>query len=391
MGEQDVAKQLPRISQIEPWVKPFRDQIKVSCGPGWKVLNSRGTMRLQVVDVGSVMLPYEWTLKGSTQALPRIQQIFKRWDGGRVTLTAASQVANTSSSHQKLDFTQLVDAFHKFVPYAGEKTWKENYVPVLRNCREQFKDRPPVDGEALCMAALAQWEQGTRMRQISRRVLSKFLDWSVQRGHLKPIYSPPARLPETLKPKRIGYPLRDAQILSLIESIPDPRWQFAVQLLAVYGLRPEELRWLRIKDGALWCIYEKSMGGIKGQKTEPRRLHPLFVRDVDGTAVDWKLQARLQIGEELPPLRTEGKGAQAVTSYLRRRKTWMAMIEEADHAGEQLTTYSFRHRYAKESHTKNLPVANIAEAMGHTMEVHLKNYGRFKPSGTGNLYAEVNV
>jgi hypothetical protein len=29
--------------------------------------------------------------------------------------------------------------------------------------------------------------------------------------------------------------------------------------------------------------------------------------------------------------------------------------------------------------------------MGHTMEVHLKNYGRFKPSGTGNLYAEVNV
>ena len=106
MGEQDVAKQLPRISQIEPWVKPFRDQIKVSCGPGWKVLNSRGTMRLQVVDVGSVMLPYEWTLKGSTQALPRIQQIFKRWDGGRVTLTAASQVANTSSSHQKLDFTQ---------------------------------------------------------------------------------------------------------------------------------------------------------------------------------------------------------------------------------------------------------------------------------------------
>ena len=50
-----------------------------------------------------------------------------------------------------------------------------------------------------------------------------------------------------------------------------------------------------------------------------------------------------------------------------------------------------RLRYVNESYTKNLPVANIAEAMGHTMEVHLKNYGRFKPSGTGNLYAEVNV
>ena len=79
------------------------------------------------------------------------------------------------------------------------------------------------------------------------------------------------------------------------------------------------------------------------------------------------------------------------TSYLRRLKVWMAMIEEEDHASERLTTYSFSHCFAKESHTKNLPVANIAEAMGHTMEVHLKNYGRFKPSGTGNLYAEVNV
>lgn len=74
------------------------------------------------------------------------------------------------------------------------------------------------------------------------------------------------------------------------------------------------------------------MSGIKGQKTEPRRLHPLFERELDGTTVDWKLQACFKIGEELPPLRTEGKGAQDVKSYLRRRKTWMAMIEEADHA-----------------------------------------------------------
>ena len=389
--EQDVVSHMPRVSQTEPWIKPFRRQVAVTCGEDWYVRNNRGRLRLEVRGAGTVALNFDWTERGAALALPFIQQMFKRWDGGRITLAAATQSTKTSGSNQKLDFTQLVDAFHKFVPYAGDKTWKENYMPVLRNCRDQFKGKTPRDGEALCIAALSQWDQGTRMRQISRRVLFKFLDWAVRRGHLKPIYSPPARLPETLKPKRIGYPLSDAQILSLIESIPDPRWQFAVQLLAVYGLRPEELRWLRIKDGALWCIYEKSMGGIKGQKTEPRRLHPLFVRDVDGTAIDWKLQARLQIGEELPPLRTEGKGAQAVTSYLRRRKTWMAMIEEADHAGEQLTTYSFRHRYAKESHTKNLPVANIAEAMGHTMEVHLKNYGRFKPSGTGNLYAEVNV
>ena len=51
-------------------------------------------MRLQVVDVGSVMLPYEWSLKGSTQALPRIQQIFKRWSDGQITLAEAAQTGD---------------------------------------------------------------------------------------------------------------------------------------------------------------------------------------------------------------------------------------------------------------------------------------------------------
>ena len=143
-------------------------------------------------------------------------------------------------------------------------------------------------------------------------------------------------LPEVLKPKRVGYPLSDAQILQLLDNLPegDPhnQWRFALQLCAVYGLRPEELRHLRIKSGAsgseLWTIYCKSMGGTKGAKTEPRRLHPLLLRDADGTAIDWNLQARLEVGEKLPPLNREGDGGQALNQYLRRREMWMALREE---------------------------------------------------------------
>ena len=102
-----------------------------------------------------------------------------------------------------------------------------------------------------------------------------FLNRAVLRGHLKPIYSPPETLPETVKPKRIGYSLSDAQIFQILDNLPQGekhnRWRFAIQLCAVYGLRPEELRYLRIKEGAngseLWTIYQKSMGGTK----EPRR------------------------------------------------------------------------------------------------------------------------
>ena len=390
---------MPRVSQKEPWIKPFRRQIAATCGESWYVRNNRGRIRLEVRDAGTVSLEYDWTERGAALALPRIQQIFKRWAGGQITLAAAAQNANTSSSHQKVNFSQLIDKYRAFVPNAGDTTWKTFYLPVLRNCAKAFSDRPPVDGEALAMTCLAQWEQGSRMRQTCRQKLYGFLNWAVQRGHLKPIYAPPATLPEVLKPKRIGYPLSDAQILQLLDNLPagevHDRWRFAIQFCAVYGLRPEELRHLRIKDGAngaeLWTIYEKSMGGTKGLKTEPRRLHPLLLRDSDGAVIDWKLQARLQVGEALPPLNRDGDGGQALNQYLRRRKVWMALRDEAKHQGEQLTPYSFRHRYAKGMHAANVPLANICEAMGHTIDVHLKSYARFKPNATADLIAAVNV
>jgi hypothetical protein len=58
--------------------------------------------------------------------LPFIQQLFKRWDGGRITLAAAAISTNTSSSHQKLDFSQLIDRYREFVRSAGDTTWRYN-------------------------------------------------------------------------------------------------------------------------------------------------------------------------------------------------------------------------------------------------------------------------
>ena len=199
--------------------------------------------------------------------------------------------------------------------------------------------------------------------------------------------------------KRIGYPLSDAQILHLLGNLPagevHDRWRFAIQLCAVYELRPKELRHLVIKDGVsgaeLWTTYQKSMGGTKAAKTEPRRLRPLLLRDADGTAINGDLQARLQVCEQLPPLNRDGDGGQALNQYLPRRKVWMALRVDAKQKGEQLTPYSFRHRYAKGMHAANIPIANISEAMGHTIEVHLKSYARFKPNATADLVAAVNA
>lgn len=65
---------------------------------------------------------------------------------GQVTLAAAALNANTASSSQTLNITQLVDKYREFVPNAGDKTWREFYLPVLRNCANQFAGPPPRDG-----------------------------------------------------------------------------------------------------------------------------------------------------------------------------------------------------------------------------------------------------
>ena len=107
--------------------------------------------------------------------------------------------------------------------------------------------------------------------------------------------------------------------------------------------------------------------------------------------IDWKLQARLQVGEALPPLNRDGDGVQALNQYQRRRKVWMSPWDESKLQGEQLNPFSFRHCYAKGMHAANAPIAYIREAMGHTIEVHQKSYARFKPNATADLVAEVNV
>ena len=99
----------------------------------------------------------------------------------------------------------------------------------------------------------------------------------------------------------------------------------------------------------------------------------------------------MQVGEKLPSLNREGDGGQALIQYLRRRKVWMMLADDAYQQGEQLITYSFRHRYAKGIHVNNIPVAKICDAMGHTIEVHLKSYARFKPNATADIIAAVNV
>ena len=68
--------------------------------------------------------------------------------------------------------------------------------------------------------------------------------------------------------------------------------------MAVYGLRPEDLRTIHTRNGGqeLWTNYEKSRGGKKGEKTKPRRLYPLLVDDLEDP-ITWHLKEQLNLCE----------------------------------------------------------------------------------------------
>ena len=395
---------MPQTKNKDLWVQHYREQLGeiFAKNSGWYIRESRGKIRIEIKKEGikqSRTLPFDWSKQGFALAVPEIQQIYKRfYESKQQTLAVACEVVKVSSSATKIDFSKLIEEFKPFVPNASEETWNKCYVPVLLKSKELFErsNRKPNNGEELMLSALDQWPQGTRMRQIQRRSLKKFLEWAVIRTKLPAAYAPPATVPEIKADKKIGYAFADQQILALIEDEKDPKWQFSYQLLATYGLRPAELRNLRIQDGVngkeLWSIYRKSKGGTKGDKTEPRKLQALFVKDADGNPIDWKLQERIVIGEELPPLGDVNKelAGSSLRTRLKRKKLYQQIKEDAKKLGQECVPYSFRHRYAKESHAAGFPTSNIAQAMGHSVQVHLQNYARFTPDLTTDLYSKAN-
>ena len=97
------------------------------------------------------------------------------------------------------------------------------------------------------------------------------------------------------------------------------------------------------------------------------------------------MQQRFAAGELLPQI-SKGQGADRLGKQLRDRSpknVWLSICKEAEVEGQDCTSYSFRHRYAYVAHNrinKNgiyRSPKQIADAMGHDLETHLKSYSRF--------------
>ena len=421
------------MSATESWVKEFRYAIKTNIGSGWQVSNDRGNMRLlhgnKKEGFTSINLPFAWQKDQWTEAYKFIEfgaEAYKE-NNGKLPLKIAFKLTKQSSSEIQLDWERTLVNYRKANKYAiGEATWEKKHLPVLEGVMEYMNrtKHKPENAKTLYKKVLNEykhgqykhlvgWKFGTQMRRHMRISLTKFLNYCVREEDFPSYWLPPElSIEERLSNnqvktnKRIGYPLTDFQIQRLVEAFPEDneqaqKWKFAVQLCAVFGLRPEELRHLVVrnkhsKEPELWCTYQK-----QNSNTRERQLFPLWIKDLDGIVMDWSkgLIGRLAAGEKLPEI-PKGKGGQNLGQYLRRRSVsdcWEVLCSEAQSEGLECTPYSFRHRYAYVSHTRPQDngtmrsITQIAEAMGHDPETNFKSYARFKNKNLAKVFDRVEV
>ena len=390
---------MPKQDHSLGWESTFRKQVRTTI-KGWTVRKSiRNKIQIEVrkPKYQSVSLSYTWHEYNTGDAYVRIRNIYNLTLEGHDLKTAAFIAENKNNKLlNNLDWHDAVNKFKDSLTNVAPITWQNKYKPALDHALYYLTQTRQVNNAAdLTDIVLKKWLGKTEQHAISRRALWRFLKYCVNRLNFSNVWLPPTEIPSAgkKKPKKIGYPISDSQFISLINSLNNQQWIFAIQLCCVYGLRPEELRYLHTRnDGTeLWSNYTKSKGGTKGDTTQPRRLYPVLVKDVDGTAIDWNLIQRITARESLPPLGDKGNAGKSIRRYLRNKPIWLSIKEQAAMEGQALVPYSFRHRYSKQLHRTHLRPKQIADAMGHDLKTHLQHYARFMADNMDKEFTLINA
>ncbi len=385
------------------------------CRRGWTVLNHRGHARLNIAAGAGrgrrrqVLLPIPWECDQIDHIRDAVVQVYEefqqgiepdacvarmpRADGSRAAEVEFGSGRGTQTGHPgrprhrgmaavlaPADWEDLIAAFREHKLISGEikpSTWHRVYRHHMNHVLGAVAAvAPPQNAKQLLETLARIWadKPGGRTRQIQIQSTAALLRWALAERRLGEDWEPPQDLAvfvgRSRAAKAITTPLEVEHILALVRAIPDARWRFAFQLMAAYGLRPEELQHLQIRQGRLWCMYEKVAS--RG-KTRPRVLRPL---PCDDWADGWRLEERFPT-QELPPMQP-GLGGGYVGHYLMNRPLWKELRREYEAKGEKLVPYSCRHGYAHRAHVIcDLPPKVVAAAMGHSVQTHLAAYSRW--------------
>jgi integrase len=335
------------------------------------------------------VLPFDWSASDRQAIHTAVLAIHADFNDGvplDLAIETHARVPSTESSSngvtvsEAINWSQLIQGFkdHKLSSGAiKQSTWDDMYWRRMSVILDAIGGkRRPTSSKQLLEAVIESWKDrpGSRGRQLQVQFTAALLRWGVDSERLPSSWAPPLDLSIYVGRKRdergVTTPIDVSHVLDLVEAISDPRWRLAFQLMAAYGLRPEELQHLEIQKGQLWTTYQK-VSSRGRTRSRVLRLLPC-----DNWAQEWQLEKAFR-PDRMPPMRP-GHGAEDLGTYMRRRPLWQQLRREYEEKGEKLVLYSCRHGYAHRAHvTCELPPKVVAAAMGHSVETHLAAYSRW--------------
>lgn len=291
-----------------------------------------------------------------------------------------AEPAWASNPDGAIDWPALIESYRRRKISSGElksSTWIKTWEPRMRELVSVMQNHPaPSHSRQLLDAVTSRWSQqpGARGRQMQVQQTAALLRWAVDGNLIADSWAPPLDLRPYVGRKRTEIsrttPIEVRHILAMVDAIPDPRWRMAFQLVAAYGLRPEELRYVERRGDVLHCSYRKVSS--RGS-TAPRNLRLL---PCDEWAAGWDLVNRFH-PDQMPPLRA-GESGESLGTYLKRRRLWQELRNHYTAIGEKLVPYSMRHGYAHRAHiVLGLAPKVAATLMGHSVQTHLAEYSRW--------------
>ena len=240
---------------------------------------------------------------------------------------------------------------------AGSRTtWTASYLPYLRRLEARGGGGPLEP--ALLEAVLESYPLASRSRQQCAIALA-----ALARHHA-------LVLPDDWNARAGGYGLHaarfrqlpsDAEILALVERIPNPRWRLAYGLMATYGLRNHEVFFC--DTSPLAPGGDRVIRVLPISKTGEHQVWPFQ----PGWVERFDLERLGTDPAALPQIRTDLPGT--TLQQVGRR-----VAEQFRRYGLPLTPYDLRHAWAVRTIHIGLPDTVAARMMGHSVAIHTRTY-----------------
>jgi integrase len=244
-------------------------------------------------------------------------------------------------------------------PAGCRSTWRSAYLPYLRRLARLAVGPVPQELTTELLAqVLESFDPASRSRQqcgIALAALARHeglelpVDWGERSGGYGMHAARFRRLPS------------DAQILQLIERIPNPAWRLAYGLMATYGLRNHEV---------FFCdLSPLAPGGDRVIRVLPI--------SKTGEHQVWPFQPDWVERFELERLGVETEALPQVCTDLRRttlRQAGRQVAEQFKRYGLPITPYDLRHAWAVRTIHIGLPDTVAARMMGHSVAIHTRTY-----------------